>query len=191
MKLKRITNTCAIFAITFCLLLVGAGCSQTDTKKTTNDSTNATQKQSSNNKNEKAVQQKDSNNKTNNTTQNVEQQNSKPVTNTNIEDIKQDLSDQLGEGETFKDISVNGNNITLKVDLGNNTKVVTKEDLAYTRYSSLTDHLLSQNKWQVITVNFIGVGTISMNSSEAVEQEVGGQTSKYFPRENIEQNLKK
>lgn len=122
----------------------------------------------------------------------ISQINTKPE-NKNINDIsklKEKLKDELGEGELIKDISVKGQELILKVDLGNQTNGLPIKDLAETRYSSLTDYLLSNGQWQSITVDFIGVGKVSMDVSNAQEKEINGVKMKYFSGEDISENFK-
>ncbi|MBD8067630.1 hypothetical protein [Bacillus sp. PS06] len=58
--------------------------------------------------------------------------------------------------------------------------------LAVNRYSQLSDELLKRDDWETLTVEFVDVGTISMNHSEKETNEYGD----YFPTAVIEQRLK-
>ncbi|MCM3743197.1 hypothetical protein M3193_03495 [Sporosarcina luteola] len=60
------------------------------------------------------------------------------------------------------------------------------EDLAVTRYSQLSDELLDHEGWQTLTIEYVGVGTISMNRMERESNEYGD----YFPSMEIENRLK-
>ncbi|WMJ81962.1 hypothetical protein RBU49_06855 [Clostridium sp. MB40-C1] len=85
------------------------------------------------------------------------------------EKLKEKLKDSLGEGEVIKDIIVKDKRITLKIDLGNENNGLPVRDLAETRYAGLAEKLLLNKEWKNITANFIGVGSISMDTKDAVD----------------------
>ncbi|MBP2032579.1 ABC-type Fe3+-hydroxamate transport system substrate-binding protein [Clostridium algifaecis] len=101
------------------------------------------------------------------------------------------ISGELGENEILQEVSTKNREIDLKFNLGNKTDRLTMEDLAYSRYSSVTDYLLNTGKWDVITVDFINVGKITMNISEAVSQNISGKEEKHFPLETIMKKFQK
>lgn len=105
--------------------------------------------------------------------------------------IKQNISGNLGQGEMLQDMSVKDKEIDLKINLGNETNGITMEDLAKSRYSSLTDYLLDTGKYDIITVDFVNVGKINMNISEAVSKKIAGKEQKYFPLEKIAKKFQK
>lgn len=120
-------------------------------------------------------------------------QTNKESENKSIKDVhklKEELNEELGEGEIIKNISINGEELLLKVDLGNQTNGLPIKDLAETRYSGLTDYLLNNGTYQVITVDFIGVGKVSMDINNAVEKDINGIKIKYFNGEDIRKNFK-
>ena len=89
---------------------------------------------------------------------------------------------QYREGEEITEIKIDGNDIFITVDLGDNSD----KDLACSRYSSITDKLLEDEFWNDITIEFVGVGKLTMNSSQAKTNEFGG---KYFDSLYIYENL--
>lgn len=93
------------------------------------------------------------------------------------DNLKKELEQNLGEGETITNIKNDGKELIIDVNLNKKDKV-----LAQTRYSSLTDYLLKNNKWNTITVNFNDIGKISMSVKEAIKNENG---MLYFPSEKI------
>jgi len=98
------------------------------------------------------------------------------------EKMKEHLSGSIGEGEEITEIKIDGNDIFITVDLGDNSD----KDLACSRYSSITDKLLEDEFWNDITIEFVGVGKLTMNSSQAKTNEFGG---KYFDSLYIYENL--
>lgn len=58
-------------------------------------------------------------------------------------------------------------------------------DLAVNAYSQLSDELLNHEGWQILTVTYANVGTISMNRNEKESNEFGD----FFPTIEIEERL--
>lgn len=60
------------------------------------------------------------------------------------------------------------------------------EDMAVTRYTSLSHELLNHEGWEILTITYSNIGTISMNRNEKETNEYGD----YFPTMEIEKRLK-
>lgn len=60
------------------------------------------------------------------------------------------------------------------------------EDMAVNRYSQLSDELLNHEGWEILTISYTNIGTISMNRIEKETNEFGD----YFPTMKIEERLK-
>jgi hypothetical protein len=58
--------------------------------------------------------------------------------------------------------------------------------VAVNRFSQLSDELLNHEGWQILTVTYANVGSISMNRNEKETNEYGD----YFPTLEIEERLK-
>lgn len=69
--------------------------------------------------------------------------------------------------------------------LGDND-LLTDGEFAVTRYSQLSDELLSYDGWEVLSVEYEGIGTITMNQSEKVTDDWG---MTYFPTDVISSKL--
>lgn len=102
------------------------------------------------------------------------------------EELESIISKNIGEDEKILEIVVGGKDIFIEVDLGEEG-ILPMEDLAYTRYSSITDALLEQDYWNDITVEFKDVGKITMNTKNAKANEYG----KYFDTLDIMDNFTK
>lgn len=105
-----------------------------------------------------------------------------------IEGVKESIVGCVGEGEEITDVVIDGKDIVIKVDLGeeDDTMPISIEDLAITRYSSITDKLLEQDCWNDIKIEFKDVGEITLNTEVAEENEFG----KYFDTLEIMDNFK-
>lgn len=103
----------------------------------------------------------------------------------NIEEvIKSKINLGLGEDDTLVNVTFNNEVILVKVTLGDPSPL-TKKDLAISRYGSISDNLLEIEGWKVLTVNVQGVGEISMDESQAVDDGNG----KYFKSIEYEKQL--
>ncbi|EKO1912190.1 hypothetical protein PZQ55_001228 [Clostridium botulinum] len=125
----------------------------------------------------------------NNDTKDSNTTTNRKVSTIDINKLKEELKKELGEGEVIKNISINGQELVLEIDLGKQSKIPIR-DLAEVRYSGITDYLIDNGKWKIISANFVGVGKISMDVSNAVEEEVSGVKIKYFRGEDIRKNFK-
>lgn len=103
-----------------------------------------------------------------------------------VEEYREMLKGDVGEGETIENIELVNNNIIITVDLGEEHKLFSQEELAENRYSSITDTLLDEGgNLNDITVKFTNLGKITMNTSEKESNEYGD----YFDSFDIQENF--
>lgn len=102
------------------------------------------------------------------------------------DETKEKIIGCIGESEEITEVIIDDKNIIVEVELGDNGMLLPIEELALSRYSSITDKLLEDNFWNDITVDFEDIGTITMNSKQAKSNEYG----KYFDSLDIENNFK-
>ena len=91
----------------------------------------------------------------------------------------------LSDGDELLSYSAEENHLkaVVKIEEG-----MLGDDLsAATSYSSLSDELLTHEGWDILTVEFVDVGTISMGRNKKETNEMGS----YFPIIKIEEKLKK
>lgn len=106
----------------------------------------------------------------------------------NKDKYKEVIIGGMGSDDTLESVELKEDNIIINITLGDPSPF-TYKDLAISRYSSITDELLEQdNALEDITVIFKDVGTITMNTSEKVENEYG---QSYFEQTTIEERLNK
>lgn len=92
-----------------------------------------------------------------------------------VEQYQEILVDSIGQGEAIENIKLEDNNIFITVELGIKDKLQL-EDLALSRYSSITDTLLDTDEHlNNITIEFLDVGTITKNTKEVITNEYGGR----------------
>ena len=97
-----------------------------------------------------------------------------------ISAVKEAVADQVGEGEMITDVTFDGSNLTVFVDMsGAQTRdSYTVKDLAENRISSITDSILDlddsyYNTWQTVTVDFGTEGKATLDKSMVVDQGLG------------------
>jgi hypothetical protein len=100
------------------------------------------------------------------------------------EEIKATIQDFIGFDDEVLDLEVEDGDIYLSLVMATDD-TFTPEDLAVNRYSQLSDELLYYEGWNELTVEFLGIGTISMDSSEAELNDYGY----YFSTLAIEEEL--
>ncbi|MDD7390030.1 MAG: hypothetical protein PUG60_10375 [Lachnospiraceae bacterium] len=103
-----------------------------------------------------------------------------------IKDVESAIDGQLGQGETYKDVTFKDGDLCVSVDFSNaDPAPLTMEDLALSRTSSITDAILGLDQydslWNTITVDFGDVGKI-INKKENMESNGYGR---YFPSEKF------
>lgn len=97
-----------------------------------------------------------------------------------IQEIRSAISGSVGEGESITDVSLSDGNVCVVVDLsGTDTSLLSIEDVAVSRASSITDAFLDisdcDDLWESITVDFGDVGKITMNKKDVETNEYGGR----------------
>lgn len=90
-----------------------------------------------------------------------------------------------GEGDQLVSAEIIGEEVRAVIQLAANDLLPT-EELAYTRYSQVSDELLMYEGWKVLSVEYEELGEISMNRSETETNEWG---MTYFPSEIIRSKL--
>ena len=87
----------------------------------------------------------------------------------------------LGETDELKDVVIKDEEIKAVIDMGENELIDDPSMLAETVYSRAGEELLPYEGWDVLTIEFVDVGTVSMDRKQKEENEFG----EYFPTEEI------
>ncbi len=90
-----------------------------------------------------------------------------------IEEYKEIILSNMHESETLEDVKLEGNNIIIKLDMGfGDTFPGEPKKFAINRYSVITDGLLEAGgDLEDITIEFKGIGSITINTSESISNE--------------------
>lgn len=115
----------------------------------------------------------------------AEEENSEPEPNTYITvgEVKEIIEYAgMGEDDKLVDAAVEGEEIKAVIELAPHDLLPAK-NLAATSYSQASDALLERDDWQVLTIDYVNVGIISMNRLEKESNEYGD----YFPTAKIEE----
>lgn len=104
-----------------------------------------------------------------------------PIT---FEQIEAIVLDNTGINDKLIAFDVTDGNIHVEIDMAPD-ELFPPEDLAIARYTVISDELLYYNGWTRLTMEFVGTGIISVDTSEAEMNEYGV----YFPAEAIEEDL--
>jgi hypothetical protein len=91
----------------------------------------------------------------------------------------------IGEGDKLTNVSFVNREIKATIDLAPNEKFPAR-DMAVNRYSQLSDEFLNHEGWEILSITYPNIGTISMNRNEKETNEFGD----YFPTMVIEEKLK-
>lgn len=91
----------------------------------------------------------------------------------------------IGEGDQLSNVSFVNGEIKATIDLAPN-ELFPAKDIAVDRYSQLSDELLNHEGWEILSITYPTIGTISMNRNEKETNESGD----YFPTTVIEERLK-
>ena len=103
-----------------------------------------------------------------------------------VEEYKEMINGDIGEEDTIENIELINNNIIITLDMKEH-KLLSQEVLAESRYSSITDTLLDEGgNLNDITVKFINLGKVTMNTSQKDTNEYGD----YFDSLDIQENFK-
>ena len=93
--------------------------------------------------------------------------------------VQDAISGAIGEGEKITDVSFDGKDLKITVDLSEiEVKLGTPRDVALSRISSITDNILDlddsyYNTWETITLDFGAQGTIRLDKSMVADQGLG------------------
>ncbi|MEH7277040.1 hypothetical protein [Neobacillus vireti] len=110
---------------------------------------------------------------------------SQPLTEEKVIEIVENYS--LGEDDKLINFSVTDGEIKATIDLAPND-MFSAEDMSVTRYSQLSDELLNHDGWEILTITYANIGTISMDRNEKKTNEYGRD---YLPTMEIEKRLKR
>ncbi|MEK5481030.1 hypothetical protein [Viridibacillus sp. FSL R5-0888] len=129
-------------------------------------------------------------NKAPETTQQTESKSEKPKVETttkksNDVDFKSIIKENIGEKDKLVAFSNKGSEIKATIELDKNN-LLTPNDMAESRYSSISGGLLEVEDWQTLTVNFVDVGEVSFNRDEAETNDILGS---FFPTAKIAKKL--
>ncbi|MBM7703491.1 hypothetical protein [Metabacillus iocasae] len=112
----------------------------------------------------------------------VEQETSTITSEQEVKDIIEYYA--IGEADKLVNISFENSEIKATIDLAQD-QLFSPKDIAVTRYSQLSDELLYHDGWELLTITYTNIGTISMNRTEKETNEYGD----YFPTLKIEERL--
>ena len=93
--------------------------------------------------------------------------------------VRDCTKDSLGKGEKITDISLEGKNLVIKIDMsGADTSIFPVNQIAGTRVGSVTDSILElgdsyYNSWDTITMEFKDIGSIVLKKSDVRDQGYG------------------
>ena len=93
--------------------------------------------------------------------------------------VRDCTKDSLGKGEKITDISLEGKNLVIKIDMsGADTSLFPVNQIAGTRIGSVTDNILDlddsyYNSWDTITMEFKDIGSIVLTKSDVRNQGYG------------------
>lgn len=90
----------------------------------------------------------------------------------------------IGEGDKLVSVALENNEFKVVVDM-EPQDLLPEKFMASTTYSRLSDELLKHEGWEILTAEFVDVGTVSMNRSEKESNEYGD----YFPLMKIDEIL--
>lgn len=99
------------------------------------------------------------------------------------QDIAELLAEEaLGEGDSITNVEIADGEIKAVIEISDDAVISDKSLSAESVYSRAGDALLELAGWDVLTIEFSDVGTISMNRNEKETNEYGMD---YFPLEKI------
>jgi hypothetical protein len=168
------------------LLIAGCNAEESENNQTTNDEPiEATDEKPKESKEQLTEQQtEDTEEKLNELSQESQpQEKPQPLT----EDLVKEMINHsgMGDGDKLTNVSFVNGEIKATIDLAPDEMVPAK-DMAVTRYSQLSDELLKHEGWEILSITYPNIGTISMNRNEKETNEFGD----YFPTIVIEGKLK-
>lgn len=86
-----------------------------------------------------------------------------------------------GEGDKVVEALIDGTEVQAVIELAPN-ELLDPENLATTRYAQVSDELLYYDGWETLSIEYVGIGSISIERSEQETNEYG---MVYFPSEVI------
>jgi len=104
-----------------------------------------------------------------------------------VSEVKEIVEDWLGENDKLISLTIENDEIKAVINLGPNRFNIPAENMAVSNYSRIADDLLLEEGWNTLTIEFVDVGTVSMNVSEKVTNEFD---MPYFPVAIITEKLK-
>lgn len=102
---------------------------------------------------------------------------------TEIKEVLEYVS--LSEEDNLKDFVIENNEIKATIEIGDNSIIGDKSLLAEVMFSSAGDELLQREGWDILTIEFVDVGIVSMHRDEKESNEYGD----YFPTDEILKQL--
>lgn len=93
----------------------------------------------------------------------------------------------MGESDKLISLTVENGEIKAVIDLAPSEFNLPPENVAVTTYQMASEELLTEEGWNTLTIEFVDIGTISMNVSEKETNELG---TPYFPVAVITERLK-
>lgn len=91
----------------------------------------------------------------------------------------------LGAEDNLTDVVVIDGEIQATIEIGDNEILDDKSMLAEVIYASAGDELLDIEGWEILTIEFVDIGKVSMHRDEKESNEYGD----YFPAEEIMKQL--
>ncbi|MEY9976333.1 hypothetical protein [Lysinibacillus sp. RC79] len=79
----------------------------------------------------------------------------------------------MGENDKLISLTVENGEIKAVIDLAPNKFNLPPEDIAVSMYSQASDALLEEEGWKTLTIEYVDIGTVSMNISEKQSNELG------------------
>lgn len=167
------------------LLLAGCNAEEPKNNQSTNEPIEETEEKPNDPEQVLTEQQKeDHEEKSNEQSQESQpQEKPQPLTEVQVREIIGDYG--IGEGDKLTNVSFGNGEIKATIDLAPN-EMFPARDMAVNRYSQLSDELLNHEGWQILSITYPTIGTISMNRNEKKTNELGD----YFPTIVIEERLK-
>lgn len=105
--------------------------------------------------------------------------------NVDVNDVENIMILSMSEGDKLIDISIENDEIKVIVDI-EESDISPRDVWASNIYSLASDELLNNFKgWNTFTVEYIDIGTVSMDRSQSELDEYG----EYFPSEKIDEIL--
>ncbi|MFJ8100444.1 hypothetical protein [Lysinibacillus sp. NPDC096212] len=95
--------------------------------------------------------------------------------------------DGMGENDKLISLTIEHGEIKAVIDLAPNKFNLPPKDIAVSKYSQVSDALLEEEGWNTLMIEYVGVGTVSMDISEKESNELGMY---YFPVATITEKLK-